>query len=117
MNGHVMKDPIRDRRSGLVFERATIELWIETRSVYVCMYACMYVHVCTVYVYKWIQSMIREMRVCYVHTYFNTVCLFEYVCVYVCMCVCIYTRGLVCPITHEPLEKSDLQPDLDLKNK
>ena len=57
--------------------------------------------------------MIREMRVCYVHTYFNTVCLFEYVCMY----VCVYTRGLVCPITHEPLEKSDLQPDLDLKNK
>eukprot|EP01036_Dinobryon_divergens_P031490 gene31490-40897_t len=26
-------------------------------------------------------------------------------------------KGLVCPITHEPLEKSDLQPDVELKNK
>jgi hypothetical protein len=49
----------------------------------------------------------------------STRILIQYVCsnMYVCMCVCVYTRGLVCPITHEPLEKSDLQPDLDLKNK
>lgn len=56
VNGHVMKDPIRDVSSGLVFERATIELWLQT-------------------------------------------------------------RGSVCPITHNPLERNDLVPDDDLKNK
>ena len=32
INGHVMKDPVRVRSSGLVFEAATIELWLRTRG-------------------------------------------------------------------------------------
>jgi len=32
INGHVMKDPVRAHTSGLVFERATIELWLATRG-------------------------------------------------------------------------------------
>jgi hypothetical protein len=32
INGHVMKDPVRSNRTGLVYERATIELWLATRG-------------------------------------------------------------------------------------
>lgn len=32
INGHVMKDPVRARSTGLVYERATIELWLSTRG-------------------------------------------------------------------------------------
>jgi len=32
INGHVMKEPVRATTSGLVFERATIELWLSTRG-------------------------------------------------------------------------------------
>jgi hypothetical protein len=32
INGHVMKDPVKVRSSGLVFEQATIELWLATRG-------------------------------------------------------------------------------------
>lgn len=32
INGHVMKEPMRATTSGLVFERATIELWLSTRG-------------------------------------------------------------------------------------
>lgn len=32
INGHVMKEPMRATTSGLVFERATIELWLATRG-------------------------------------------------------------------------------------
>lgn len=51
-----MKDPVRSTRTGLVYERATIELWLGT-------------------------------------------------------------RGAVCPITNEPLEKSELVPDDDLRTR
>lgn len=56
INGHVMKDPVRSNRTGLVYERATIELWLAT-------------------------------------------------------------RGAVCPITNEPLEKSDLVPEDELRTR
>jgi len=32
INGHVMKEPVRARDSNLVFERATIRLWLSTRG-------------------------------------------------------------------------------------
>lgn len=32
INGHVMKEPVRAKTSGLTFERATIELWLSTRG-------------------------------------------------------------------------------------
>lgn len=32
INGHVMKEPVRCLASGLVYERATIELWLATRG-------------------------------------------------------------------------------------
>lgn len=32
INGHVMKDPVRVKSTGLVFERETIELWLATRG-------------------------------------------------------------------------------------
>lgn len=32
INGHVMKDPVRSTRSGLVFEKATIQIWLQTRG-------------------------------------------------------------------------------------
>lgn len=32
INGHVMKDPVRAQTSGLVFERATISLWLASRG-------------------------------------------------------------------------------------
>jgi hypothetical protein len=32
INGHVMKDPVRARTTGLVFEFATIDLWLQTRG-------------------------------------------------------------------------------------
>lgn len=32
INGHVMKDPVMCEATGLVFERATIELWLNTRG-------------------------------------------------------------------------------------
>jgi len=32
INGHVMKEPVRVTTTGLVFERATIELWLQTRG-------------------------------------------------------------------------------------
>lgn len=32
INGHVMKDPVRNGSSGPVYERATIELWLGTRG-------------------------------------------------------------------------------------
>ena len=32
INGHVMKDPVRCKTTGLVFERETIELWLQTRG-------------------------------------------------------------------------------------
>lgn len=51
-----MKDPVRSNRTGLVYERATIELWLST-------------------------------------------------------------RGAVCPITNEPLEKSELVADDDLRTR
>ena len=56
INGHVMKEPVRCASSGLVFERATIELWLST-------------------------------------------------------------RGSVCPITNTPLDREDLEPADDLKNR
>jgi hypothetical protein len=56
INGHVMKEPVRCLSSGIVFERATIELWLST-------------------------------------------------------------RGSVCPITNQPLDREDLQPADDLKNR
>lgn len=56
INGHVMKEPVRAKTTGLVFEAATIELWLAT-------------------------------------------------------------RGSVCPITGSTLEKSDLVPADDLRNK
>ena len=56
INGHVMKEPVRCASSGLVFERATIELWLDT-------------------------------------------------------------RGSVCPITNRPLDRADLEPAGDLKNR
>lgn len=56
INGHVMKEPVKARTSGLVFEHSTIELWLST-------------------------------------------------------------RGSVCPITNTVLEKSDLVPDDELRNR
>ena len=56
INGHVMKEPVRVRSSGLVFELATIDLWLQT-------------------------------------------------------------RGAVCPITNTQLERSDLEPADDLRNR
>ena len=56
INGHVMKDPVRSHTTNLVFERATIELWLNT-------------------------------------------------------------RGAVCPITNTILEKKDLVPDDELRNR
>eukprot|EP01039_Chlorochromonas_danica_P001318 gene1318-1439_t len=56
INGHVMKDPVRVKSTGLVFERATIELWLAT-------------------------------------------------------------RGAVCPITNTFLDKSQLEPDEELRNR
>lgn len=56
INGHVMKEPVRVRSSGLVFELATIDLWLQT-------------------------------------------------------------RGAVCPITNTHLERSDLEPADDLRNR
>jgi hypothetical protein len=32
INGHVMKEPVKARTTGLVFECATIELWLSTRG-------------------------------------------------------------------------------------
>ena len=32
INGHVMKEPMKAGTSGLVFERATIEVWLGTRG-------------------------------------------------------------------------------------
>lgn len=32
INGHVMKDPVKVSSSGIVFERSTIELWLQTRG-------------------------------------------------------------------------------------
>ena len=32
INGHVMKDPVRCAKTGLVFEKATIEIWLSTRG-------------------------------------------------------------------------------------
>lgn len=32
INGHVMKEPVRAKTTGLVFEAATIELWLATRG-------------------------------------------------------------------------------------
>lgn len=32
INGHIMKDPVRSSRSGLVFEKATIQIWLQTRG-------------------------------------------------------------------------------------
>lgn len=32
INGHIMKDPVRASRSGLVFEKATIQIWLQTRG-------------------------------------------------------------------------------------
>lgn len=32
INGHVMKEPVKARTTGLVFELATIELWLNTRG-------------------------------------------------------------------------------------
>lgn len=55
INGHVMKDPVRVKSSGLVFEYATIDLWLST-------------------------------------------------------------RGAVCPITGQELNRSDLEPADDLRN-
>lgn len=51
-----MKEPVRSKKSGLVFERATIEVWLAT-------------------------------------------------------------RGSVCPITHEPLYREDLEVDEDLRSR
>jgi hypothetical protein len=56
INGHVMKDPVRSKTTDLVFERSTIELWLNT-------------------------------------------------------------RGTVCPITNSILEKKDLVPDDELRNR
>jgi hypothetical protein len=56
INGHAMKEPMKSNSSGLVFEAATILLWIKT-------------------------------------------------------------NGSVCPITHAHLEKADLVPDNDLRNR
>lgn len=39
INGHVMKEPVRAVTSGLVFERSTIELWLNTRGS-VCPITC-----------------------------------------------------------------------------
>eukprot|EP00602_Paraphysomonas_sp_CaronLab_P003967 CAMPEP_0185017436 /NCGR_PEP_ID=MMETSP1103-20130426/388_1 /TAXON_ID=36769 /ORGANISM="Paraphysomonas bandaiensis, Strain Caron Lab Isolate" /LENGTH=753 /DNA_ID=CAMNT_0027546853 /DNA_START=39 /DNA_END=2300 /DNA_ORIENTATION=+ len=32
INGHVMKDPVRSKSTGVVYERATIEIWLKTRG-------------------------------------------------------------------------------------
>mmetsp|Transcript_8597 Transcript_8597/g.14567 ORF Transcript_8597/g.14567 Transcript_8597/m.14567 type:complete len:515 (-) Transcript_8597:283-1827(-) len=32
INGHVMKDPVRCQKTGQVFEKATIEIWLSTRG-------------------------------------------------------------------------------------
>jgi len=56
INGHVMKEPMRARTTGLCFEAATIELWLNT-------------------------------------------------------------RGAVCPITNTHLDRSDLEPAEDLRNR
>jgi hypothetical protein len=32
INGHVMKDPVRAKSTGLVYEYATIDLWLQTRG-------------------------------------------------------------------------------------
>lgn len=32
INGHVMKEPVRSATTGLVYEKATIELWLQTRG-------------------------------------------------------------------------------------
>jgi hypothetical protein len=32
INGHILKDPVRSKISGVVFEKQTIELWLETRG-------------------------------------------------------------------------------------
>lgn len=32
INGHVMKDPVRVKSTGLVFELATIDLWLSTNG-------------------------------------------------------------------------------------
>jgi hypothetical protein len=91
INGHVMKNPVKVRSSGLVFEEATIDLWLNTRGavcpitntfldrsdlladdelrnryVYSCMYIC--IHVC----------LDGCMYVC------------MFVCMFVCMYVCMY---------------------------
>ena len=56
INGHVMKEPMRCKSTGLVFEAATILLWLET-------------------------------------------------------------NGQVCPITHGPMDKADLEADDSIKTK
>lgn len=32
INGHILKDPVRSKISGVVFEKQTIELWLDTRG-------------------------------------------------------------------------------------
>lgn len=32
INGHIMRDPVRATRSNLVFEKATIQIWLQTRG-------------------------------------------------------------------------------------
>ena len=56
INGHVMKDPLRNKTTRIVYEKATIELWLSS-------------------------------------------------------------RGSVCPITGEELNRDDLIPDDDLRNR
>ncbi len=113
INGHVMKNPVKVRSSGLVFEEATIDLWLNTRGavcpitntyldrsdlladdelrnryVYVCIYVCMCMHMCMyVFICVW---MYVCMYLC-VYACMN-MCMCVYVCIYVyaCMFICEY---------------------------
>ena len=125
INGHVMKNPVKVRSSGLVFEEATIDLWLNTRGavcpitntyldrsdlladdelrnryVYVCMHVSVYMCM-DVYLYAFMcvcmgACMYVYMYVCmYVYMY---VLMSMHVCLYVCMCMygCMYACMDVC---------------------
>ena len=106
INGHVMKNPVKVRSSGLVFEEATIDLWLNTRGsvcpitntyldrsdlladdelrnryVYVYIYMCICIFICMCYLYVYIYVYMYAYIYVYLYVY-----VYVYICLYdVCM--------------------------------
>lgn len=80
-----MKNPVKVRSSGLVFEQATIDLWLNTRGA-VCPITNTYLDRSDLLADDELRN--RYVCVIYIRIYVSIdVCMFA--CMYLCVCVCL----------------------------